>query len=143
MLKLPLEKVWGIGKKFIEKLHNAGFYTTEQIYKQPREKLCNLMGEANGDFLYNVVRGSYKELWTENSHSISAETTFPVDITTTYEAETKLMELAQSVLFRMKNENCCSKTVAVKLRYNDFSTFYRNFKKIMGISPKEFQRINL
>lgn len=27
--------------------------------------------------------------------------------------------------------------------YNDFSTFYRNFKKIMGISPKEFQKINL
>ncbi len=22
--------------------------------------------------------------------------------------------------------------------YNDFSTFYRNFKKIMGISPKEY-----
>lgn len=137
MLKLPLEKVWGIGKKFIEKLHNAGFYTTEQIYKQPREKLCNLMGEANGDFLYNVVRGSYKELWTENSHSISAETTFPVDISTTYEAETKLMELAQSVLFRMKNENCCSKTVAVKLRYNDFSTYTMQYTSDDYVSTLE------
>ncbi len=27
--------------------------------------------------------------------------------------------------------------------YSDFSTFYRNFKKIMGISPKEFKKNNL
>ena len=27
--------------------------------------------------------------------------------------------------------------------YSDFSTFYRNFKKIMGVSPKEFKKNNL
>lgn len=27
--------------------------------------------------------------------------------------------------------------------YTDFSTFYRNFKKIMGVSPKEFKKNNL
>ncbi len=27
--------------------------------------------------------------------------------------------------------------------YSDFSTFYRNFKKIMGISPKEFKKNSL
>lgn len=123
MLQLPLEKVWGIGKKSIERLHNAGFYTTRQIHQQPLEKLQKIMGAANGEFLYNVVRGSYKELRTESSHSISAETTFSVDITDSYEAETRLMELAQSVLFRMKNEDGCSKTVMIKLRYNDFSTY--------------------
>ena len=28
-------------------------------------------------------------------------------------------------------------------RITDFSTFYRNFKKIMGVSPKEFKKNNL
>ena len=27
--------------------------------------------------------------------------------------------------------------------YSDFSTFYRNFKKVMGVSPKEYQKRNL
>ena len=27
--------------------------------------------------------------------------------------------------------------------YNDFSTFYRNFKKIMGVSPKDYKKNNL
>ncbi|MCR5495659.1 MAG: DNA polymerase IV [Treponema sp.] len=122
MLELPLKKVWGIGKKTLEKLNHCGFYTTSDIFKQSKELLQKLFGESSGTFLYNSVRGIPTEAKTEGSHSISAESTFIEDISDLYIAETKLMELCHSVLFRMKKEECLSRTVMIKLRYDDFST---------------------
>ena len=39
MMTLPLKKVWGIGKKTLERLHKAGFYTTKQIFEKQKELL--------------------------------------------------------------------------------------------------------
>lgn len=137
MLNLPLQKVWGIGSKTVEKLHNAGLFTTKQIHNHSVETLKKIMGEATGNFLYNVVRGIYNEIRTESSHSISAETTFPLDIADIYTAETKLMELAHSVMFRLKKEKSCSRTVMIKIRYNDFSTLTAQYTSSDYISTIE------
>lgn len=122
MLSLPLEKVWGIGDKTLEKLNRAGFRTTRDIHAQKQDLLQKLFGDSTGLFLYNCVRGIQNEQKTSGNHSISAETTFPVDISDLYIAETKLMELCHIVLFRMKSEKVSSRTITIKLRYDDFST---------------------
>ncbi len=122
MLSLPLEKVWGIGKKTLERLNRAGFRTTKDIFRQSEKLLKTLFGDSMGAFLYNTVRGLETAQKSEGSHSISAEETFPEDITDTYAAETKLMELSHSVMFRLKKEKAFSKTVMIKIRYEDFST---------------------
>ena len=31
---LPLNKIWGIGKKTLEKLNNIGIFTTKQLYQK-------------------------------------------------------------------------------------------------------------
>lgn len=123
MLSLPLKKVWGIGNKTLEKMNRSGFFTTRDIHEKPIEVLKMVFGEAMGTFLYNAVRG--KE--TENdekiqSHSLSNETTFPFDITDIYAAETAILELSSCVMFRLLKEKKHSRTVFVKIRYEDFST---------------------
>ena len=123
MLSLPLQKVWGIGEKTLTRLHNAGFFTTKQIFEKPLEHLKIVFGDGIGTFLYNTVRGLETEAKSAPSHSISNETTFPVDITDRYVAETGLMELCDCVMFRMLKEKSHSKTVMIKVRYDDFSTF--------------------
>lgn len=122
MLSLPLKKVWGIGEKTLERLNRAGFYTTKDIYAHKKELLQKMFGESCGSFLFNAVRGLPLEQKSTSSHSISAETTFPEDISDLYIAETKLMELCHSVIFRMKEEKGCSRTIMIKLRYDDFTT---------------------
>lgn len=123
MLSLPLKKVWGIGTKTLEKLNKNGFFTTKDIHMRSKEFLVSLFGECTGNFLFNSVRGIETPSKGPSAHSISNEITFPEDITNMYTAETALMELCHSIMFRILKEESFSKTVFLKIRYDDFSTF--------------------
>ena len=124
MLNLPLKEVWGIGSKTLERLNNAGFKTTRDIHSRSLPLLKTIFGENLALFLYNTVRGIETETAPkEHNHSISAETTFEYDLTDIYAAETSLLALCHSVMFRMLNEKSVGKTIMLKIRYEDFSTF--------------------
>ena len=124
MLNLPLTKVWGLGQKSLELIRSKGMNSTRDIYEKDYDTLEFLFGKNMAVFLYNVVRGIEKDSFTREtkSHSISAETTFPYDLTDIYTIETELLELAQGVFFRLLKEESFSRTAFVKIRYEDFST---------------------
>ena len=124
MLKLPLKKVFGIGTKTLESLNYHGIYTTRDVYERSLETLQFLFGKNTGQFLYNTVRAIETETFSRKTktHSLSAETTFPCDVTDIYSLETALLELCHGVFFRLLQENGFSKTVMVKIRYEDFTT---------------------
>jgi len=124
MLSLPLKKIWGIGPKTIERINGAGIFTTRDIYEKSAGLLCILFGKSTGTFLYNVVRGIDNDTFSRDasSRSLSVETTFAYDLTDIYTAETALMELSHTVMFRLLREGYTSRTVMIKLRYDDFST---------------------
>ncbi len=124
MLNLPLNKVWGLGPKSLELLRSKGLTSTRDIYERDYNSLEFLFGKNMAGFLYNVVRGGEKESFSREakSHSISAETTFPFDLTDIYTIETELLELAHGVFFRLLKEESFSRTAFVKIRYDDFST---------------------
>lgn len=124
MLTLPLGKVFGLGNKTEEILKKAGIKTTKDIYEKSLESLQFITNQNTGFFLYNAVRGLILEKKDKQvkSHSLSAETTFPIDLFDMYTAETSLLELAHDVFFRLLKESGSSKTVMVKIRYEDFST---------------------
>ena len=124
MLNLPLNKVWGLGPKSLDLIRSKGFKTTRDLYERDFDTLNFLFGKNMASFLYNVVRGIEKESFSRESksHSISAETTFPYDLTDIYMIETELLELAHGVFFRLLKEEGYSRTAFVKIRYDDFST---------------------
>ncbi|MCQ2598106.1 MAG: DNA polymerase IV [Treponema sp.] len=124
MLSLPIEKIWGIGKKTSARIKESGLKTTRQIYETPLPTLTFLYGENTANFLYNILRGKCDDMFgTEaKSHSLSNERTFPVDVSDPYACETALMELAHSVMFRLLRDNLHSRTVVIKIRYDDFTT---------------------
>ena len=124
ILNLPLNKVWGLGKKSIELIHSKGMRTTRDIYEKDYTILEFLFGKNMATFLYNVVRGTETSSFDRETknHSISSETTFPYDLTDVYLIETELLELSQSVFFRLMKHESYSRTAFVKIRYDDFST---------------------
>ena len=124
MLNLPLKKVWGIGDKTYEALKASGLRTTREVHEKSLEALVFMYGQNTGNFLYNVVRGIEVVNFERKtkSHSISNETTFPFDLSNIYTAETAILDLCHSVIFRLLKENGFSRTVQVKIRYEDFST---------------------
>lgn len=124
MLSLPLEKLWGAGKKTQEKLKNFGITTTKEIYNRSISLLQSIFGKAAGLFLYNAVRGNEYEDFNmvPKSRSISAETTYEYDLDDFYAIETALLELCHTVMFRSLKEKVRSKSISIKIRYENFST---------------------
>ncbi|MBR1404539.1 MAG: DNA polymerase IV [Treponema sp.] len=124
MLSLPLTKVWGAGKKTLAKLDQYGIKTTRDIYNRSEKLLQSLFGNAAGTFLYNAVRGNEGVDFHADpkSRSISAENTYEYDLTDTDAIETALLSLCHTVMFRSLREKVRSTTVALKIRYEDFTT---------------------
>lgn len=124
MLSLPLTKVWGAGKKTLAKLENYGIKTTRDIYNRSEKLLQSLFGNSAGSFLYNAVRGNEGADFHSDpkSRSISAENTYEYDLTNQDVIETALLSLCHTVMFRSLREKVRSSTVALKIRYEDFST---------------------
>jgi DNA polymerase-4 len=124
MRSLPAGKIWGAGKKAQEQFKQYGLKTGEDIYRLSLENLTAIFGKAFGLFLYRAVRGEAAHSFTDErgTHSMSAEQTFPFDLYDEFTIETALFDICQTLMFRLLTENQQSRTVSVKIRYDDFST---------------------
>lgn len=124
MQSLPLEKLWGAGPKTLKRLRDSGFFSIKEIADVSEEALQKVFGSAGGSFLFNASHGLSAESFAGESrnHSISAEHTYPYDLTEPYIIETALMQLCEEVRFRLETESFYSKTVHLKIRYGDFTT---------------------
>ncbi|PIE98238.1 MAG: DNA polymerase IV [Treponema sp.] len=122
--QLALKEIWGIGKKTIQKLENAGLYKIDQILKVDLSLLQTIIGNAAGLFLYNIINGNTEKVFneTKHSHSISTERTFSYDIFETEQINDILFEMASELIYRIVDEKLKAKTVSVKIRYSDFKT---------------------
>ncbi|MDR1931490.1 MAG: DNA polymerase IV [Spirochaetales bacterium] len=122
---IGLAKLWGLGKKTMERLLSIHLDTVEKVRQLSEESLRSFMGEATGTYLYNAVRGRDPGMYsdTAKSHSISHETTFPEDTADWDIIALCLLDLSHQVMFRLFDEGGASRTVAIKYRYSDFSTF--------------------
>ncbi|MDR2177784.1 MAG: DNA polymerase IV [Treponema sp.] len=124
MRSLPVGKIWGAGEKTQAIFRNHGFKTGDDLFRLSRAGLSAVFGDAFGRFLYRAVRGEAAENFeTERGeHSMSAERTFPHDLYDPFAIETALLDMCESLWWRLLGEELRSRTVQVKIRYRDFST---------------------
>jgi DNA polymerase-4 len=124
MRSLPVSKIWGAGKKAQEQFKTYGFKTGDDIYRQSLESLTAVFGKAFGLFLHRAVRGEAAAAFDgeRGAHSMSAERTFPQDLYDEFNIETELFDICQTIMFRLLDCRWQSRTVFIKIRYNDFST---------------------
>jgi DNA polymerase-4 len=120
-----LPRLWGLGKKTMERLSAIHLDTLEKLRRASEDALKSLMGDAAGNFLYNAIRGRDIGMYsdTAKSHSISHETTFPEDTSDWETISLGLLDMSHQVMYRLFAEDGKSRTVSVKYRYSDFSTF--------------------
>lgn len=139
MLGLPLEKVWGIGGKTLERLNASGFNSTADIRKHSKQLLAGIFGEAQAAFLYNVVRGLEPPgfLSEAKSHSSGIESTYEYDLTEWNAIERALLDLSEQLMFRLLRENVSGKTVCVKIRYDDFTTISAQESSVQSVTSVE------
>jgi len=124
MRSLPVGKIWGAGEKTQELFTKYGLKTCDDIYRLSDVSLASMFGNAFGTFLYRAVRGEPAESFDRDrgSHSMSAERTFEYDLYDEFAIETALLEICETLIFRLLAERTQSATVSLKIRYGDFST---------------------
>ena len=123
---LDVGMLWGVGPKTAEMLRKSGVDTVGHLAGCDEAWLRESLGKR-GPELRARARGTDSERVTphRDTRSVSAEVTMPEDM----DQETALLELidglSHRVATRVRREGLKGKTIWVKLRVSDFTTFTR------------------
>ena len=123
---LPVGKLWGIGPKTAERLHAAGVTTIGKLAEQSPEWFSRMFGQRADAVRLRAAGLDDEPVHTEReTKSVSSETTFPDDLGDAAELRRVLEELADSVAGSLEGKGLQGRTVTVKMRLADFTTFSR------------------
>jgi DNA polymerase-4 len=123
---LPVGKQFGIGPKTLALLHDFGIDTIGQLAQQPMDWMIRRFGKRGVSIHTRALGKDEEPIQTERAiKSISAETTFVTDLSDPNRLYAEMASLARNLARRMGKQNIYGKTVVVKLRLADFTTFTR------------------
>ncbi|MSQ22243.1 MAG: DNA polymerase IV [Dehalococcoidia bacterium] len=124
---LPVRCLPGIGPKAEERLAKEGIATLGDLARQDEVWALRIFGKWEPQLLAMSRGQDHRPVITEHVvKSVSAETTFAQDIQDPGEIAERLSGLSQRVGQRLRNEGVAGKTVTVKIRLADFTTFTRS-----------------
>ena len=124
---LRVDRLWGVGEKTKEMFKKVGIRTIGDLGSQDPEKLARLFGK-NGRHAWELARGiDPRKVETEGTvRSISNEHTFSRDTKDKDLIRNTLMYLSEKVSRRLRKAGLKCRTVTLKIRFEDFSTFTRS-----------------
>ena len=123
---LPVEALWGVGKKTAEVLSRWGIESVVQLAHTEPSHLANMVGRASAEHLRNLAWGIDHrgiELHSQEK-SIGADHTFGADVSGISglgELDSKILELAGRCGVRLRAEGLGAKTISVRVRLSDFT----------------------
>lgn len=124
---LPVERLWGVGPATAQRLHALGVETIGELAHLPLDLLEKEFG-ALGRVLCWHARGRDNSLLIPQREpkSIGHEYTFARDLTTPREVQQHLLDLSERVGRRLRGHRMRGRTITVKIRHSDFTTFTRS-----------------
>jgi DNA polymerase-4 len=125
---LPVRELWGVGPKTGEALTKLGLQTIGDIAHTPRGTLIRALGQGQGESLYELAWGRDLRAVEESAieKSIGAEETFARDIDDNEELLAELLRVTERVARRLRDQQFVARTIAVKIRFSDFTTITRS-----------------
>jgi len=120
--QLDIRKFYGIGKVTAQKMYNKGIFTGLDLKGKSLEFLETHFGKS-GKYYYYIVRGQHNsEVKTHRRRkSLAAERTFNDNLSSEIFMLEKLEHIAEEVSRRLKKSKVAGKTVALKIKYSDFT----------------------
>ena len=123
---LPVAKLWGVGPKTAQRLNREGIHTIGDLASQSSEWFAARFGLRALSFQSKAVGQDRDLVHTEReTKSVSAENTFATDLAETDRLQEELARLAARVARHLEGKDLRGKTVTVKARLADFTTFTR------------------
>ncbi|MDT0190283.1 DNA polymerase IV [Rothia terrae] len=125
---MPVGKLWGVGSKSTQALHNLGIHTVAQLREYDLSYLHSKFGTASGTHLYNIARGIDPRPVTpyREEKSIGAEHTFDHDARDADAVKAELLTLSLKVARRLRKSGKQTRSLSFKIRNQDFETITRS-----------------
>jgi DNA polymerase-4 len=126
---LPVEALWGVGDRTAEVLRRLGLRLVGDVATAPLGMLRQALGEAAARHLHDLAQGRDPRPVLGGGRaekSIGSETTFEADVSDVETLRRTLLGLANRVGARLRASGQAGRTVAIKVRLEDFTTLSRS-----------------
>ena len=124
----PVRAMWGVGPKTAETLESRGIRFIRDIVATPMPALERAVGPALAQRLHDLSRGQDpRGIETSRMEkSVGHEETFDIDVIDREALRSELLRLADRVAARLRRAGWEAGTVAIKIRFSDFTTVNRS-----------------
>jgi DNA polymerase-4 len=124
---MPVERLWGVGPKTAERLKRGGVARVEDVARVPEAALASLVGEGQARHLQALAQGRDGRAVVRDhaAKSISEERTYARDLRDPERIDRALLERAEGVARQLRREGLAGRTVHLKVRAGDFTTWTR------------------
>jgi DNA polymerase-4 len=125
----PVSLIWGVGKVMRERLEKDGLGTIGALQQMTERDLASRYGRM-GSHLFHLARGEDQRVVDPDGEakSISAETTFDIDIADPEALLTELWPLCEKVSARLKRAELSGHVVHLKLKTAGFRLISRQIR---------------
>lgn len=121
LMPLNIDKIYGIGKKSVQKLNNIGIFTIKDLYQLPKEYYKTYFGKM-GIEIYDRIRGidNRKVITSREIKSIGKETTLSKDTKNKTVIKEYIKRFSSQISKSLNKKNLSAKTVTVKIKTSNF-----------------------
>lgn len=123
---LSVRRLPGLGRKLGQKVEDAGMRTLKDLRCASDGRLWPLFGHDTPRMRDRAAGIDERPVRPDlEEKSLSAEDTFPRDLTDPRELDGQICRLAEKACERLRNKGLMAARVGVKIRCHDFATFSR------------------
>jgi DNA polymerase-4 len=132
---LPVQALWGVGPKTLEKLRRRGISTVGELGDLRVEDAETLLGRANGHHLHELAHAidDRPVVPDQRPKSIGHEETFARDHHDLATLQREAVRMADAVAARLRQLHLTGRTVTIKVRFHDFRTITRSITLGEGV----------
>ena len=125
---LPVRTVPGVGPATMERLSKLGIATVADLQQASERELVRELGSAVGGGLHELAfaRDDRPVQATRGAKSISIEDTFETDLTDPAEIAAVIDRDAELVAGRLRKAGLFARTISIKVRLGDYTTWTRS-----------------
>ena len=125
---LPVERLWGVGPVTAGKLREQGIGTVAEVAALPQSTLVSMLGRASGRHLHALARNRDPRpvKARRRRRSMGAQRALGRRPKSSDEIDAALAGLVDRVTRRMRQARRASRTVVLRLRFDDFSRATRS-----------------
>jgi len=126
--RLPVEKLWGVGDRTAEKLHNRGITTVGQVARLEEGALVAMLGLASGRQLHALAHNRDPRRVTVGRRrgSVGSQCALGQRRRSADEVDAVLVGIVDRVTRRLRKAGRIGRTVVLRLRFKDFSRVTRS-----------------